>query len=149
MLLVSYPKKIISKNNVKEFSPMLSQGFIVPSLTFILSINFELIFVEYCKIWVHFHSFKYSVFTITFIEGTSLHIEYPWLPCKIFEHRGTGLFWSTEFLYLCECFYTCSVQFCRSVVSDSLWPHESQHCRPPCPSPTPGVYICSILLWFL
>ena len=32
-----------------------------------------------------------------------------------------------------------SVQFSRSVVSDSLWPHESQHTRPPCPSPTPGV----------
>ena len=30
-----------------------------------------------------------------------------------------------------------SVQFSRSVVSDSLWPHESQHIRPPCPSPTP------------
>ena len=32
------------------------------------------------------------------------------------------------------------VQFSCSVVSDSLWPHESQHARPPCPSPTPGVY---------
>ena len=32
-----------------------------------------------------------------------------------------------------------SVQFSRSVVSDSLRPHESQHARPPCPSPTPGV----------
>ena len=32
-----------------------------------------------------------------------------------------------------------SVQFSCSVVSDSLWPHESQHARPPCPSPTPGV----------
>ena len=31
-------------------------------------------------------------------------------------------------------------QFSRSVVSDSLWPHESQHARPPCPSPTPGVH---------
>ena len=31
-----------------------------------------------------------------------------------------------------------SVQFSRSVVSDSLWPHELQHARPPCPSPTPG-----------
>ena len=29
-----------------------------------------------------------------------------------------------------------SVQFSHSVVSDSLWPHESQHSRPPCPSPT-------------
>ena len=33
-----------------------------------------------------------------------------------------------------------SVQFSCSVVSDSLQPHESQHARPPCPSPTPGVY---------
>ena len=31
-----------------------------------------------------------------------------------------------------------SVQFSRSVVSDSLRPHEPQHIRPPCPSPTPG-----------
>ena len=33
-----------------------------------------------------------------------------------------------------------SVQFSCSVVSSSLQPHESQHARPPCPSPTPGVY---------
>ena len=33
-----------------------------------------------------------------------------------------------------------SVQFSRSVVSESLRPHESQHGRPPCPSPTPGVH---------
>ena len=33
-----------------------------------------------------------------------------------------------------------SVQFSRSVMSNSLWPHESQHSRPPCPSPPPRVY---------
>ena len=33
-----------------------------------------------------------------------------------------------------------SVQFSCSVVSDSLRPHESQHARPPCPSPSPGVH---------
>ena len=38
-----------------------------------------------------------------------------------------------------------SLQFSHSVVSDSLWPHESQHTRPPCPSPTPGVYSNSCL----
>ena len=32
-----------------------------------------------------------------------------------------------------------SVQFSHSVISDSLWPLESQHARPPCPSLTPGV----------
>ena len=31
-----------------------------------------------------------------------------------------------------------SVQFSHSVVSNSLQPHESQHARPPCPTPTPG-----------
>ena len=38
--------------------------------------------------------------------------------------------------------FTCQqVQFiCHSVMSDSLWPHKSQHARPPCPSPTPGVH---------
>ena len=36
-----------------------------------------------------------------------------------------------------------SVQLCCSVVSDSLRPHESQHARPPCPSPTPGVHLDS------
>ena len=35
---------------------------------------------------------------------------------------------------------THSVQFSHSVMSDSLRPHESQHARPPCPSPTPGVH---------
>ena len=34
----------------------------------------------------------------------------------------------------------CSVQFICSVVSDSLQPHESQHTRPPCPSPTPRIH---------
>ena len=39
------------------------------------------------------------------------------------------------------CMHTISsVQFSRSVVSDSLWPLELQHARPPCPSPTPGVH---------
>ena len=36
------------------------------------------------------------------------------------------------------------VQFSCSVVSDSLWPYESQHARPPCPSPTLGVHSDSL-----
>ena len=36
--------------------------------------------------------------------------------------------------------YFSSVQFSHSVMSDSLWPHELQHAKPPCPSPTPRVY---------
>ena len=42
-----------------------------------------------------------------------------------------------------------SVQFSCSVVSDSLQPHEPQHARPPCPSPTPGVHPnpCPLSRW--
>ena len=42
-----------------------------------------------------------------------------------------------------------SVQFSRSVVSDSLQPHEPQHIRPPCPSPTSGVHPnpCPLSWW--
>ena len=42
-----------------------------------------------------------------------------------------------------------SVQFSHSIVSDSLWPHELQHARPPCPSPTPGVHpnSCPLSRW--
>ena len=42
-----------------------------------------------------------------------------------------------------------SVQFSRSVVSDPLRSHELQHVRPPCPSPTPGVYPnpCPLSRW--
>ena len=42
------------------------------------------------------------------------------------------------------------VQFSSvTVMSDSLWPHESQHARPPCPSPTPGVHtnLCPSSKW--
>ena len=42
-----------------------------------------------------------------------------------------------------------SVQFSRSVVSDSLRPHEPQHARPPCPSPAPRVHpnLCPLSRW--
>ena len=47
------------------------------------------------------------------------------------------------------CVFWISVQFSCSVVSDSLQPHESQHARPPCPSPTPRVHSnsCSSSRW--
>ena len=49
-------------------------------------------------------------------------------------------------LYLCN---ISSVQFSRSVMSSSLWPHGLQHTRPPCPSATPGVYSnsCPLSQW--
>ena len=40
----------------------------------------------------------------------------------------------------CLNLFSLSIQFSHSVVSSYLWPHESQHARPPCPSPTPRVH---------
>ena len=64
-------------------------------------------------------------------------------------------------IHLCVCFlgqllgysdswtHDQSVQFSCSVLCDSLRPHESQYARPPCPSPTPGVYSysCPLSWW--
>ena len=42
-----------------------------------------------------------------------------------------------------------SVQSSHSIISDSLWPHEPKHARPPCPSPTPGIHPnpCPLCQW--
>ena len=50
---------------------------------------------------------------------------------------------------LSRVFSSTIVQFSCSVMSDSLWPHDPQHARPPCPSPTPGVHLnlCPLSLW--
>ena len=54
-----------------------------------------------------------------------------------------------KWMFIKTCTSISSVQFSRSVVSDSLRPHELQHARPPCPSPTPGVYPnpCPLSQW--
>ena len=49
-----------------------------------------------------------------------------WMDKEVVVHLQNGIF--------------STVQFSHSVVSNSLQPHESQHTRPLCPSPTPGVY---------
>ena len=64
--------------------------------------------------------------------------------CNAGDDRGSVLGWRRSLgegngnPLQCSCLV--SVQFSRSVVSNSLRPHESQHTRPPCPSPTPGVH---------
>ena len=78
------------------------------------------------------------------IPGTG---EPDWLP-SMRSHR-VGHDWSDlaaaaaavhhSFL-ICKLGIIISVQFNLSVMFDSLWPHELQHSRPPCPSPTPGVH---------
>ena len=51
------------------------------------------------------------------------------------------LFWGLYmFINLFKSPNNLCIQLSRSVMSSSLWPHESQHARPPCPPPTPGVH---------
>ena len=52
----------------------------------------------------------------------------------------TGVFYSLRILQVPCSVQFSSVQFSCLVMSDSLRPHELQHTRPPCPSPTPGVH---------
>ena len=53
-------------------------------------------------------------------------------------------------LYLAFHIQSLSVQFSRSVMSDSLWPHGLQHARPSCPSPPPGAQPnpCQLSQWY-
>ena len=53
-------------------------------------------------------------------------------------HETLGWVWGD--CYHLHYTWESSVQFSRSVVSDSLRPHGLQHARLPCPSPTPGAY---------
>ena len=85
---------------------------------------FELIPWNYT--WVsHHHIYCYCISTLYFWNDNRIK--------KSKEKTGYSLF----------------SQFSRSVVSDSLRPHESQHARPPCPPPSPGVHpdSCPLSQW--
>ena len=96
---------------------------------------------------------KLNLFALFVPGGLIVHIENPeeltkMLPellcnfIKVIGYKGNTKF--RCFLYTIIRYKNphnaISVQFSRSVVSDSLQPHELQHARPPCPSPTPGVH---------
>ena len=61
-------------------------------------------------------------------------------PDFMYVHIFTLIYCTKYLMHAESCVWSCSVQFSCSVVSDSLQPHESQHARPPCPLPTPGVH---------
>ena len=71
---------------------------------------------------------------ISFSRGSSQPRNRSWVSC-IADRRF--ILWAT------------GMQFSRSVVSDSLQPHEPQQARPPCPSPTPGIHPnpCPLSQW--
>ena len=88
-----------------------------------------------------------KIWRYTVIEGI-LHTQSYFLPnitSIIFVNKMWLFCWFNISMYS----MTSSVQFTRSVMSDSLWPHELQHTRPPCPSPTHGVHpnSCPLSQW--
>ena len=93
------------------------------------------VFSKKCMlIWQLWQSNKISSF-FTFSKNPIYHSQVLKVHCTF----------KTAFMH-----FVYSVQFSHSVMSDSLWPHESQHARPPCPSPTPRVHSnsCPLRRWF-
>ena len=93
--------------------------------------------------WPKYWSFNFSIHLSNEYSGL-ISFRMDWLDLlavqgthkSILQHHR-----SKASILRCSAFFTHhSVQFTRSVVSDSLRPHESQHVRPPCPSPTPGIH---------
>ena len=84
---------------------------------------------------------SFFFFSFIFISWRLITLQYCSGFC-FFNHLYFSLIWR-------KLFFFSSVQFSRSVVSDFLQPHEPWHARPPCPSPTPGVYpnSCPLSLW--
>ena len=93
----------------------------------------------------------------SFFSQYTISLLYPWISCPWIQstsdrilkglniHRG----WEAVLepmphgnrgTTVCVFVYTYISQFSRSVMSDSLQPHELQNARPPCPSPTPRVH---------
>ena len=109
-MLQNFQDKIGYSVKLKSPSADCSSEFSSPEEP--LESNFLHILSQYCNAYVEH---------LLFLKNTDI--------CN-YSHFSLFFFHFTYYL----------VQFSRSVVSNSLRPHEPQHARPPCPSPTPGVY---------
>ena len=93
--------------------------------------------------------FKYSDFRLIISIFQCINSLTPWLLSFTCMFNLTGNPVGFTIKTYQEFNHFSSVQFSCSVVSDSLWHHEPQHSRPPCPSPTPRVYpnSCPLSWW--
>ena len=94
--------------------------------------------------WPKYWSFNFSISPSNEHLGL-ISFRMDWLVCCICFVINLCIYLSINSSY----FWCSSVQFSRSVVSDSLRPLEPQHARPPCLPPTPGVHPnpCSLSRW--
>ena len=85
-----------------------------------------------------------DLYQVLLTSSCTMKLKGNWLLDEFPLPKAPTLDWSIE-----GTAYLSSVQFSRSVMSDSLQPHELQHARPPCPSPTPGVHpnTCPLSWW--
>ena len=111
------------------------------NLTWLQCMNFwfaEFGLLVFC--WEYLHHGSWGILVSSFLPlyyPSVAFVSGSWCPCKM----SLGTFFPLQILgRVWEGLIFSSVQFSRSVVSDSLRPHESQHARPPCPSPTLGVH---------
>jgi len=96
-------------------------------------------------------SFSTDLYWLVFTLYIFSHYHCTFFPFQFCIHSD-ALVIQFNFFNSTTCFnflLTLSVQFSRSVLSDSLWPHEPQHPRSPCPLTTPGVYpnLCPLTHW--
>ena len=105
-----------------------------------------------CMRWPKYWSFSFSIIPSIEIPGL-IFFRMDWLDLlaedslkSLLQHHSSkasilqhSAFFTVQLSHPVSVQFS-SVQFSRSVVSDSLRRHELQHARPPCPSPTPGVH---------
>ena len=117
----------LGAQSVVLYCPILSWNASLVSPLFLKrSLVFPILLFSSISLLDHWERLTY----LSLLFFGTLHPEgyiFPFLPCLL-------LLFSYTFS---------SVQFGHSVNSDSLWPRESQHTKPPCPSPSPGVHLDS------
>ena len=92
-------------------------------------------------IWIPFISFSSLIAMAKTTKTTLNNSGESGHPCLVPDFRRNAFnFSQLRILFAVDLSYIRSDQISHSVMSDSLRPHESQHARPPCPSPTPGVH---------
>ena len=110
---------------------VLCVSYLCRTLTMVYTLKLNSLFVKFMPDQL-FRKVPNYFPRVTHLYGNELYIGFP------LAHLLTYVWNNTLFVF--NKYQFSSVQFSCSVVSDSLQLHESQHTRPPCPSPTPGIY---------